>query len=207
VGIEPKAPPGAGLSVATSAVVSASRLGALLRRVPTVHQEPDALTLVLERRAREALPAALLARAGEVGLAPRERHWLVLARVNDADWNVWPLTPVMSAPAAAFVAVGQFFSRCNVFVFLMTVALTQPVLPGSNTPGTTAADAETVKTSAVAKTPVMRSIFICWSPFDFVLQPWDLFSANTQLHTREHQVLRGVYVSSLARGILVPTTH
>src|SRR4029450_11958645 len=42
-------------------------LAPLLRRVPTVNQELDALTLVLERRVRKALPAALLARAGEVG--------------------------------------------------------------------------------------------------------------------------------------------
>src|SRR5512133_3755754 len=76
----------------------------------------------------------------------------------------------MSAPAAAFVAVGQFFSRCNVFVFLMYVALTQPVLPGSNTPGTSAADAETAKASAVARTPAIRNFFICWAPFRFVLQ-------------------------------------
>src|SRR4029450_3069881 len=44
-------------------------LAPLLRRVPTVNQVLDALTLVLERRGRKALPAALLARAGEVGLA------------------------------------------------------------------------------------------------------------------------------------------
>src|SRR4029453_6480851 len=44
-------------------------LAPLLRRVPTVNQVLDALTLVLERRVRKALPAALLARAGEVGLA------------------------------------------------------------------------------------------------------------------------------------------
>ena len=57
-------------------------------------------------------------------------------------------------------------------VFLMNVALTQPVLPGSNTPGTTAADAETVKTSTVAKTPVMRSFFICSYPFGFRAYTW-----------------------------------
>jgi hypothetical protein len=33
----------------------------------------------------------------------------------------------MSAPAAAFVAVAQFFSRYKVFVFLMYVALTTRV--------------------------------------------------------------------------------
>src|SRR4029077_7285389 len=30
-------------------------------------------------------------------------HWVVLARVNDADANGWPLRPVMSAPADALV--------------------------------------------------------------------------------------------------------
>jgi len=40
-------------------------------------------------------------------------HWPVLARVNDAVVNVAPANPVMSAPAAAFVAVGQFFAKCR----------------------------------------------------------------------------------------------
>src|SRR4029450_7878180 len=44
-------------------------LALLLRCVPTVNQVLDALALVLERRVRKALPAALLARAGEVGFA------------------------------------------------------------------------------------------------------------------------------------------
>jgi hypothetical protein len=34
----------------------------------------------------------------------------VLASVNDAEVN-GPVTPVMSAPAAAFVEVAQFFAR------------------------------------------------------------------------------------------------
>jgi hypothetical protein len=38
---------------------------------------------------------------------------VALARVNDADANVAPVKPVMSAPAAAFVGVGQFFARCR----------------------------------------------------------------------------------------------
>src|SRR5262245_52069232 len=75
----------------------------------------------------------------------------------------------MSAPAAAFVAVGQFFSRCNVLVFLLltTVAVTQPVLPGSNTPGTSAADAETVTASAATRTLATRSFFIVGPPLRF----------------------------------------
>src|SRR4029450_8905225 len=44
-------------------------LALLLRCVPTVNQVLDALALVLERRVRKALPAAVLARAGEVGFA------------------------------------------------------------------------------------------------------------------------------------------
>src|SRR6266436_2246431 len=40
-------------------------------------------------------------------------HWAALARVNDAEVNVDPSNPVMSAPAAAFVAVGQFLARCR----------------------------------------------------------------------------------------------
>jgi hypothetical protein len=40
-------------------------------------------------------------------------HWLALASVNEADVNVCPSSPVISAPAAAFVDVGQVFSRCR----------------------------------------------------------------------------------------------
>src|SRR5512132_2451454 len=112
----------------------------------------------------------------------------------------------MSAPAAAFVAVGQFFSRCNVFVFLMYVALTQPVLPGSNTPGTSAADAETAKASAVARTPAIRNFFICWSPFRFMLQ-YGPVPANSRLHTPQASGLRGFYKSFLVRGIRPSLRH
>src|SRR3954465_11412550 len=56
-------------------------------------------------------------------------HWLVLASVNDADMNVCPSRPVRSAPAAAFVGVGQFFARCRTPA--ENVAVGQPVLPGS----------------------------------------------------------------------------
>jgi hypothetical protein len=37
----------------------------------------------------------------------------VLLSVTDADVNVWPVSPVMFAPADAFVVVAQFFSRCS----------------------------------------------------------------------------------------------
>src|SRR6185312_9861894 len=40
-------------------------------------------------------------------------HWEAFASVNDADWNACPSAPVMSAPAAAFVGVGQGFARCS----------------------------------------------------------------------------------------------
>ena len=56
-------------------------------------------------------------------------HCVELSSVNAADWKVWPLTPVISAPAAALAVVAQVFSRCS--VFLAKVALTQPRLPGS----------------------------------------------------------------------------
>ena len=38
-------------------------------------------------------------------------HWLVLASVNEAVANGWPVSPVMSPKAEALIAVGQFFSR------------------------------------------------------------------------------------------------
>src|SRR5689334_10904779 len=85
-------------------------------------------------------------------------HWLVLASVNDADVNVWPSRPVMSAPAAAFVDVGQFFSRCS--TPLLNVECTQPVLPGSNTPGTSTAPAVPTTISAAAATAATMNPFI-----------------------------------------------
>ena len=51
-------------------------------------------------------------------------HCAALASVNDADWNVWPVRPVMSAWAAAFVAVGQFLARWS--TPLLYDELTQP---------------------------------------------------------------------------------
>jgi len=81
-------------------------------------------------------------------------HWAALASVNAADENVWPDNPVMSAPAAAFVAVGQFFSRCRTPAEY--VATGQPVLPGSKTPGTSAAPA--VPASASVKIEPSRMI-------------------------------------------------
>lgn len=49
--------------------------------------------------------------------------------VNSAELNVCPARPVMSAPAAASVAVGQFFSRWSTPPEY--VATGQPVFPGS----------------------------------------------------------------------------
>jgi hypothetical protein len=89
----------------------------------------DALTLVLEVA---VAPLAVLALV--LGLHRRS--------ANDADVNDCPFWPVMSAPAA-FVGVGQFFSRwsqpCE------NVATGHFVLSGSNTPGTSAALADGAK--------------------------------------------------------------
>src|SRR5262245_38694324 len=38
-------------------------------------------------------------------------HCVVLASVNDADWNVCPAKPLIVAPADATIGVSQFFSR------------------------------------------------------------------------------------------------
>jgi hypothetical protein len=75
--------------------------------------------------------------------------------VNDADSNV-PVTPVMSAPAAAFVVVAQFFSRWS--QPSAKLAFGHPVLPGSYTPGTSAADADDTRTNADAAI-VATSVF------------------------------------------------
>src|SRR3954469_3377750 len=75
-------------------------------------------------------------------------HWLVLLSVNDADVNVWPVSPVMFAPADAFVVVAQFFSRCS--QPFCTTATGHPVWPGSNTPGTSAALAPAANAHAAA---------------------------------------------------------
>src|SRR3954451_2684390 len=89
-------------------------------------------------------------------------HWLALASVNDADWNVWPVRPVMSAPAAAFVGVGQFLARCS--TPCAYVEVTQPVLPGSYTPGSSAAAVVAANTRAQAAIAATR-IFFMWLPF------------------------------------------
>jgi hypothetical protein len=65
-GVAGESPQHAGLSRYDG--ISAFLLAARLRRVPAVHQVLDALTLVLERRVREALPAALLARRAKSAL-------------------------------------------------------------------------------------------------------------------------------------------
>ena len=66
---------------------------------------PQALLALAERlsRTQELFFGPLPRGHGvQVALAP---VFTALASVNEADWNVWPLTPVISAPAAAFVAV------------------------------------------------------------------------------------------------------
>ena len=128
-------------------------------------------------------------------------HWLVLASANDADSNARPLTPVTSAPAAAFVASGQFFSRCSVFVFLMYVDLTQPVLPGSKTPGTSAAEAAAVKASVSARTPATKSFFMPDPPLSLGVS-WDTgpLPGASPLRTPIRQALRDPYGSFVARS-------
>src|SRR5438067_6971421 len=64
----------------------------------------------------------------------------------------------MSAPAAAFVAVGQFLARWS--TPLLNDDVTQPVLPGSKMPGTSAALAVAAKASASATTAVDISLFM-----------------------------------------------
>ena len=73
-----------------------------------------------------------------------------------------PARPVMSAPAAAFVGVGQFFSRCSTpFEY---VATGQPVLPGSKTPGTSAAAAVEARASVSAAVATMIAFFMWGTP-------------------------------------------
>ena len=88
-------------------------------------------------------------------------HCAALLSVNEADVNVCPARPVMSAPAAAFVAVGQFFSRWS--TPLENVATGQPVLPGSKTPGTSAAAAVEARASVSAAVATMIAFFM-WGP-------------------------------------------
>jgi hypothetical protein len=85
-------------------------------------------------------------------------HWLALFNVNDAETNAWPSRPVMSAPAAAFVEVGQFFSRCS--TPLLNVACTQPVFPGSKTPGTSAPAAVPASANAATATAAASNRFM-----------------------------------------------
>src|SRR5439155_10740514 len=94
-------------------------------------------------------------------------HWVVLASVNDADVNGWPVRPVMSPKALAFVAVGQFFSRWS--TPLLKLACGQPVPPGSKTPGTRTAPAGPATASAHAAIAAMI-IFRIFPPWDVVFR-------------------------------------
>ena len=85
-------------------------------------------------------------------------HCAALASVNEADANVWPVNPVMSAPAAALVAVGQFLARCSTPA--LYVAVGHPVLPGSKTPGSSAAEAVAASMSAITVTPKAICFFM-----------------------------------------------
>src|SRR5205823_5255807 len=83
-------------------------------------------------------------------------HCDSLASVNEADANTSPSRPVMSAPAAAFVDDGQFFARCK--APLLKDDVTQPVLSGSNTVGTSAAPDEFA--SASIRKPAATTIML-----------------------------------------------
>src|SRR5438128_2769914 len=85
-------------------------------------------------------------------------HCAVDASVNEAEVKVWPSSPVMSAPAAAFVDVAQFFSRWR--TPFANDAFGHPVLPGSNTPGTRVAAAVPASTSADTATATMTNRFM-----------------------------------------------
>src|ERR1700680_3434868 len=85
-------------------------------------------------------------------------HWLTLASVNDADVKDWPPSPVISAPADAFVVVAQFLARWR--TPLENVAVGQPVWPGSKTPGTRAAAAVPASPSVRTSAAAMSSRFI-----------------------------------------------
>src|SRR5947208_14563317 len=124
-------------------------------------------------------------------------HWLVLASVNDAEVNVCPSSPVMSAPAAAFVDVAQFFSRWS--TPLANDAFGHPVLPGSKTPGTSAPAAVPASASAAAAAAAVMSRFMrppLWLPGC----PFPPVGSRNQPHGGPP--VRGTKTAEL-RGILV----
>jgi hypothetical protein len=77
-------------------------------------------------------------------------HCEAFASVNDADVNVCPLTPVIVAPAEAFVSVVHGFDRCNTPLLYVDVGEQTAPAP-TNVHGTSAAAA--VPASARAATP------------------------------------------------------
>ena len=93
-------------------------------------------------------------------------HWLVLASVNEADVNGWPLTPVIVAYADAFVSVAHGLARCSTPP--LTVAFGHPVSWGSKTCGTSAAAA--VPASAMAATLAAMMISLLTDPPLLLLQ-------------------------------------
>src|SRR3954447_6021723 len=94
-------------------------------------------------------------------------HCDALASVNDADVNVWPVNPVMSAPAAASAVVGHFFSRWSTpWLYVLTVHA--PV--GSYGAITSAAAAGPATARAHAAIAAMITFFI-WFPPLFLAVP------------------------------------
>jgi hypothetical protein len=82
-------------------------------------------------------------------------HWLALARVNDPDENVWPSSPVIDAPADAFVAVAQFFSRWS--TPLPNVDTTGQLEPVPTKVHGTSAAAAVLATARAATTAVRKT--------------------------------------------------
>jgi hypothetical protein len=87
-------------------------------------------------------------------------HWAGLASVNEADVNVCPLTPVISAPADAFVGVVHGFDRWSTPP-LNVEATPGHALPGSNVDGTSAAAAVPASASVRTVAAATSSFRLC----------------------------------------------
>jgi hypothetical protein len=86
-------------------------------------------------------------------------HWLALASVNDADENVWPSRPVIDAPADAFVAVEQFFSRCSTpLLYVDTTGQLEPVPTKVHGASAAAAVLATARAATTAVKKISRFI-------------------------------------------------
>src|SRR5262245_39942604 len=100
----------------------------------------------------------------------------------------------MSAPAAAFVSVGQFFSRCS--TPLAKDAFGHPVLPGSKAPGSSAAVAEAAKARTPAAAAATMSRFIGDDPLG--IWTFRLSCLHGRRKTRDAAGLQNAYVSGMS---------